>query len=457
MVDFHWKEMDRLNLLPEFFQIAAMGNQDTEKLRGLVPQLSYIRVESAEEMSVISRATEKSKRKRARTFFEGIEYRARLPQGLHDRGEAFCFAGIPLDKSKNQARLESHFPAYVRLISIPEKIVEENTEWDVSVYPSEWNLDERIELYNIVNVGRLVLRKNASIVVKGNALVFTCGIVEKLAASEKLYDLGILPTNHGFGLRRGEFNGNRGSDGSEGTNGRDGNFPLIGRNFLGAVIPSGVTQEDLDGKSGSRGIAGSDGEAGLTGGACRIAEINIRSISGNLPFIVGVIAGNGGDGGDGGDGGKGGNGGNGAPAVKTYDGTWVGGVAGNGGDGGHGGTGGRAGHSGMSSHVFIDVAPEEECKLFFFSRSGKPGRPGRGGKSGIGGFAGKSDMNKAMSGKDGKAGEEGKPGRILPAARVYMNDIPYCSEEPVNSLGQKLNQSKDLQPAGPSTISTAVG
>lgn len=442
MLDFYLKEYDPPKLLPEFFQIAAMGNQDVDKLKRFIPQSTYFRVNTAEEMSLISRATEASKRKRSLTFFDGIEYRARLPQGLHDRGEAYGFAGIPLDRKRNQAGLENHFPVYVRLISIPEKIVEENEEWDVSVYPSEWNVDERIELYNIVNVGRLVLHKNASVVVKGNAFVFTCGLLEKLAVSENQFDLGILPTNHGFGLRRGVFNGNNGSDGSKGATGRDGKFPLIGRNFLGAFVPDGVTQNDLDGKSGCPGSDGTEGEAGLTGGACRLAEINIRSIAGDMPFVVGVVAGNGGDGGDGGKGGDGGDGGNGAAAIKTFEGKWVGGLAGNGGNGGNGGTGGRAGHSGMSSHVFIDVPLACEQQVYFFSRPGKPGRPGRGGSPGNGGASGRSDIGEALAGKEGNVGSDGKPGRILPAAKVYLNDTPFCSEEPINSLGLKLFPAK---------------
>jgi len=290
-----------------------------------------------------------------------------------------------------------------------------------------------------------VLHKNAQIVVRGNALVFTCGQLKKLAVGEKEYDIGILPTPHGFGLRRGEFNGAGGARGLEGANGSPGVMPLPGYNFLGKVLPDGVSQRDMNGSGGENGGDGEDGQAGLTGGACRIAEINIRSFLNDIPLTIGAIAGNGGNGGDGGDGGHGGAGGDGAAAIKTFDGKWVGGFAGAGGNGGNGGSGGRAGHSGMSSHVFIDIPFSALDNLYFFSKPGKPGVAGKGGKAGLGGAAGRSDLKEAVEGFTGREGLTGKPGRILPAAKVYVNNEPFCVEIPINYYGDKLPEKKDFQ------------
>lgn len=425
-------------LSSEFFQIASLGNQDFQLLNRFIPQCSYFRINTPEEARMISRATEVSKQKRARTFFKGIEYRARLPQGLHDRGEAYCFADMSLDKKRNQAGLENHFPINVRLTSIPEKIVEENEVWDISVYPSDWEVDERTELYNLVNIGKLILKRNASVIVKGNALVFTCSSVEKLYPSEKPYDLGILPTDHGFGLRRGQYDGRHGINGADGLPGKDAKLPMIGRNFLGALLPDGITQEDMNGAGGLKGQEGEPGESGLTGGACRIAEINLRSFANELPFVIGAIGSNGGDGGNGGNGGDGGRGGNGVPAFKTFTGKYEGGHGGNGGVGGNGGEGGRAGHSGMSSHIFIDVPEKNLNKLFFFSSPGKPGRPGKGGQPGKGGLAGSSDLSEAVNGNPGNAGAPGKPGRQLPAATIYVNDEPFLSPVAINVYDECL-------------------
>ena len=86
-------------------------------------------------------------------------------------------------------------------------------------------------MYNILNVGRLILQGNASVLVRGNAFVFTCQQIVKEGASGSEYDIGILGTPHGFGMRRGLFDGRDGKDGMQGKNGSDGTKPVLGMSF----------------------------------------------------------------------------------------------------------------------------------------------------------------------------------------------------------------------------------
>lgn len=416
----------------EFLSIALEANQDLEKLRAGDSQRTYFRIRTmAEARRILSQATPEERAKRGETFLDGLEYRSRIPQGMHDRGEAYVFADHPLSET-DRAGHNNHFPIYVRTLSIPEKVIAAGEVWDITLHPREWGADQLEEMYNIVNIGRLTIETNAAVIVRGNALIFTCQELIKKGALAKEFDIGILSTPHGFGIRAGTFDGVRGKRGKDGSRGTDGIAPTMVASILGTTIDRSFRKELLNGTEGANGENGTDGEMGLNGGACRFAEINIRSLQTIVPLTIGVISGNGGNGGDGGDGGNGGAGGDGVNAVKTMEGIIGPGIGGKGGNGGDGGHGGRAGHNGLSSNVYITV-PEEAVHLIrSYSKAGQPGKPGIGGQAGRGGLAGQpgerfphdnlTEYSTANSdGQAGKKGRDGKQGRHLPPAKIYID------------------------------------
>jgi len=414
----------------EFLSIAADANQDTDNFRGGESQMTYFRIDTLQEAKkILSQATLEERIKRSETFLDGLEYRSRISQGMHDRGEAYVFANHPLETEKDDGGHRNHLPIYVRTFSIPEKTVAEGEIWDITMHPEEWGVDEKEEMYNIVNIGKLNLEKNAIVIVRGNALILTCQELIKKVASINEFDIGILGTPHGFGFRKGDIDGCHGCAGKNGFTGDHGKEPAFGANFLGKVLHPTFDPESLHGTSGEDGRQGGDGEDGLNGGACRIAEINIRSLVGTIPLVIGAISGNGGNGGQGGNGGNGGNGGIGVDSVKTFNKTFGPGRGGPGGNGGNGGHGGKAGHNGISSNVFVNIPKQSIGYVQCFSRAGTPGIPGKGGLPGSGGTGGLSGRNldsqreeEAKSGKNGLPGRDGKEGRNMPKAKIYINN-----------------------------------
>ncbi|WP_276611350.1 hypothetical protein [Fodinibius halophilus] len=431
----------KLNLsrkqLKEFKAIAANAGQDLSLLYEGESQNTYHRIATMQEARrILSQATKAQRRKRSETFLDGLEYRSRIPQGMHDRGEAYVFADHPLEEERDKGGHNNHLPIYVRTLSILEKVVPAGEVWDLSVHPSEWDVDEREEMYNIVNIGKLTLEANASIIVRGNAFILTCQKLVKEGSSPENYDIGILDTPHGFGYRMGDFDGADGRDGADGKKGADGRQPRLGTTFLGPVTDQLFKKESLDGKDGTPGEAGTNGESGLNGGACRLAEINLRHLTTQSPVTVGVIPGSGGNGGDGGNGGCGGDGGTGADGFRTVEKNVEPGHGGDGGPGGNGGKGGRAGHGGISSNVFLEVPEDEIDNIRYYSKKGLPGKPGKGGAGGKGGRPGRGGLPYKRSenekqtdtgplngtpGKPGKDGRDGRTGRVMPAAKVYLN------------------------------------
>ncbi len=406
----------------EFYEIAAYAGQDADKLRSGETLVTYFRIGTMEEArQILSRATDEERKKRGTTFLDGLGYRSRIPQGMHDRGEAYVFADHPPETEKDSRGHRNHLPIYVRMLSVAEKTVRENEVWDVTLSPSEWSADQREEMYNIVNVGRLILETNAAVVVRGNAFCLTCQELVKTDISGQAYDIGILGTPHGFGFRSGAFDGRNGNSGTNGISGASGIEPSLGANFLGRVPPPDFRPESLDGQAGTQGEDGRNGEDGLNGGACRIAELNIRTLKAPGSLTVGAIPGDGGNGGDGGHGGSGGQGGNGIGSIKTVEGILGPGKAGAGGDGGRGGRGGRAGHSGISSNVFIHVPDQYADRIVAFSRPGRPGIPGKGGLGGSEGKGGLDELLTAHDGAPGKNGTEGREGKTMPKAKMYLN------------------------------------
>ena len=398
--------------LTEFLTVAGHAGQTTVLT---TPEVSYFRIATiAEARRVLSRATPDERRRRGATFLDGLEYRSRLPQGMHDRGEAHLYADGIEDTERDWRGHRNHFPIYVRMYSAAEHVVPAGEVWDVTVGPEEWGVDEREEFYNIVNVGRLVLGDGASVVARGNAWTLICQELVCGTPAPAGYHIGVLGTRHGFGGRRGAFDGRDGTPGAGGAPGRAGLPPPYGSSLFGPVATTPIDPATLDGTAGGAGAPGTHGEAGLNGGACRLAEITIRALRTENTLVVGAVAGDGGDGGNGGPGGPGGAGGTGAAAIRTLDGRLGPGTGGRGGAGGDGGRGGRAGHSGITSNVFVTVPDDRTGQVRLFARAGRPGVPGRGGPGGHSGAG-------SPAGPAGADGNDGRAGRVMPAAKMYLN------------------------------------
>lgn len=191
-------------------------------------------------------------------------------------------------------------------------------------------------------------------------------------------------------------------------------------------------QRDLerDGKEGSSGLIGGDGENGRSSETWIIDVKRRINISGSLRLF------NRGE--SGGTGGQGGNGSNGADGADGFDATVVlalcqkrpdnggdGGKGGNGGNGGNGGDGGRGGDIVLSGA--LANIPGSLSDLVRIDLSG--GNAGRGGDGGIaglggrGGAAGKSSLcPSAEAGEEGDSGingAKGKSGNVGQSGTLY--------------------------------------
>jgi hypothetical protein len=412
---------DSALITEEFLAIASGISQDKEQLLkdGFLETLFSLRtIEDVRRL--FSRACEEERLRRTAGFMEGIAYRSRLPQGLHDRSEAYVFAGHPKVTGRDLKAVYNHLPARARMWSILEKRVAPGETWDISFYPPTDVY--RDELYSIVNIGRLILEPGARVVSRGNILLLTCQELIKLGNSSQRYDIGIMPTPYGFGGVGRGMNGRSGVAGKNGATGVNGIVPILGANFLGKILPSSFDPLQLNGGNGSDGHPGADGEKGLTGGACKITEINLRQIKTVSPVRIGVFAADGGSGGHGGCGGDGGPGGEAVASFKVYNGIVDAGMPGRGGRGGNGGNGGKGGHSGISSNIYVSVPAGDVSRVDCFSRPGKPGMPGPGGLAGKGGISPPKD--RSFDGSPGKEGKKGKEGKVMPAARFFLNGNP---------------------------------
>jgi hypothetical protein len=353
------------------------------------------------------------------------ELRARLGQGKHDRGEAVVFAGAPI--SENDAKgIKRHFPVCLKGVSVLRKIIPKGQTWDLTMPQHIWNLGEMEELYTIVNIGTLILEEGAKLVIRGNVFSMLCQHLITTGAGTN-YQLGILPTPFSVDFGHGPQHGVHGSNGCNGRHGLDGTTGMVETSILGPWIPD-QTIDRQNGTNADHAAHGADGGKGRNGGMCKLAEITIRNLSGNLHLFS--EAGAGGNGGNGGDGGNGGNGGHGAPALNGFNLQLPAGSDGSGGNGGNGGRGGNAGHGGLSSNIYLNVPPTAIGQVRMTAlpspggtggTGGKPGSGGTGGKPGSGGTGGKPGSG-GHGAPPGIPGKNGLDGRGRPAAICYLND-----------------------------------
>lgn len=424
----------------EFYEKAVVLGHDTDALARGAEEVRYFRFETVyDSAKLLSVATPEQRILRQETFYQpALIIRERLGQGKHDRGEAVTFANGELCEADAQG-LQNHLPGRIKAVSVLEKTIPAGEVWDISVRGSEWDIDDMEELYTTINVGRLILEPGAKVVVRGNVASILCQelIVLKdhsIPDTETIfhnYQIGILPTPFSVDFKSGPLNGADGENGEHGDPGSDGIPPHYSSTLLGYQLLEETSQEQMSGNHGSSGTDGTPGVDGRNGGMCKIAEITIRNLEGNLTVFS--QAGKGGDGGHGGSGGDGGHGGNGTTGCKLMRSILPSGYGGNAGHAAHGAKGGNAGHGGLSSNIYVNV-PEAQTDqvncIALFSEGGKggkggaTGRPGRGGKNGGGSYP-------ATDGTDGNAaesGKDGKDGRQRPAAAMFLNEQNTISD-----------------------------
>lgn len=412
----------------EFEAIAAAAGHDISELEAGNIATTWLRVSDIHTLrSWMSHADETARRKRLQSF-DSFGGRARLWQGVHDRGEAYIFAGRPLDV-RDVERMADHFPARLKVVSARSIELAAGAVFDISARAEDWDVGTREELYTLLNIGSLTLGPGARVVVRGN--VFSM-VVQRLNVLASLpgeigvgsHYVGIFPTPHPVDSRMsGPLDGPSGTNGSEGQRGRDGHSLNLRASIFGPATAGTIPADECSGSDGGSGTNGGDGRRGRTGGMCKSTEITIRSFAdASHRLTVFCQAGQGGRGGAGGKGGDGGRGGNaGRGGASFHDSQF--GTAGAGGNGGNGGRGGNGGNGGISSNVFISCPPHQAHLVEVKAVESQGGMAGRGGAGGHGGMPGKNATAEAAPGIRGQSGTAGLAGRSRSKAPIYINEI----------------------------------
>jgi hypothetical protein len=380
----------------------------------------------------ICHATEEQKKERLKTFFNpSIASRSRLGQGMHDRGEAFIFAGGALCEEDSRG-LANHLPLHIKAVSVLKKVIKANETWDVSVRGEVWGLDDMEELYVTLNIGLLVIEPGAKLVIRGNVFSMLCQkviCIPQYADSVSDYHIGILPTPFSMYFGHVAMNGSNALAAAQNCkDGHNGCQVMVERTFIGYRLREEINAADMNGTDGEDGSCGHDGARGKNGGMCKLAELTFREVEGMLTVFS--QAGKGSNGSNGENGGNGGNGGNGSEGYNLIRGLLTGGNGGKGGNGGNGGSGGNGGNGGLSSNIYINVPCTDVHKITRRSFEAQPGNGGSGGMAGIGGKGGSgANTNGALvagvNGTDGINGIDGKAGlngKSRPAAYIFLNE-----------------------------------
>jgi hypothetical protein len=413
-----------------FERHARRFGHDPGRLCGGAELVSYPVVPSFAALRALPAATPGQRRRRQQVFFNPvIELRRSIGQGVHDRLEAAVFADGTIDPA-DEARTGYHFPFPTRILSVRHRDVRSGGSWDLSVRGEHWGLDDRDDILNVVNVGRLHLEPGATVLARGNLLIL---IVQRLTcapAGPGGHQLAILPTPFSVDNGTGPLHGPGGPAGRDGASGAGGTGAPAEQTWLGARLVRPAVPGAADGRDGGEATAGGDGAKGRTGGASKLAEITIGELVGSLTILA--TAGRGGDGGAGGAGGRGGDGGPGAPGQRTLQGIIPPGRGGDGGHGGAGGRGGRGGNGGIASNVFVSLPPGQVGQVRVLAHPSGGGRAGRGGDGGLAGRGGThvpepgTDVSRPRPGGDpgraGAAGVPGRDGRARPAPPVFVNE-----------------------------------
>ena len=151
----------------------GLGHDSARLLAGGVVE-TFVPVPTLEQLRGLCQASHGERRARQAVFFHpAIMLRGRLGQGVHDRCEAFVFADGTAGEA-DRAGLARHLPFAARQVSMLHRRVAAGEVWDLTVPPESLGLDDRDDLFNVVNVGELVIEPGGRVIVQGNLLMFGC-------------------------------------------------------------------------------------------------------------------------------------------------------------------------------------------------------------------------------------------------------------------------------------------
>lgn len=385
-------------------------------------------------------ASDSARIARSRVYWQQSQMRSRgrLRLGMHDRGEEYLLADGAIHETDLDGH-RNHLPLHVGVICQPEIRIERGQTLDLTASHTWWpELDDREELYVVLDVDRLIVEPGARLQVRGNICVCNIGhlIAEAPGRSGPLgspqFEMAIRGTDHAaFSLLRDEV-AQDGRKGPDGLDGRDAREPKPEPSIFGPLPSSDTLHEAAT--DGQDGTDGRDGTHGQNGGLAMVADIRIKQLTGfgrNGLRVFGQAS-PGHAGGAGGDGGKGGDGGSG----RTH--------AARGGAGGAGGNGGHGGHGGLAGNIFVELPCEtralvEACSLD--SLGGAAGRGGLGGKAGRDGeVKGSGKPACVRTARSGRNGREGRPGRSRPGPCIHLLESAERPEPDI--VGSRLRENR---------------
>jgi hypothetical protein len=150
-----------------------LGHDPSRLLAGEVTE-TLTSIPALEQVRQLSQVSPAERRARQAVFFHpAIAIRSRLGQGVHDRCEAYVFADASIDDA-DRDRLAMHLPFPARLLSVLYRRVAAAEVWDLTMEHRVLGIDERDDLFNVVNVGELVIEPGGRVIVQGNLLVLGC-------------------------------------------------------------------------------------------------------------------------------------------------------------------------------------------------------------------------------------------------------------------------------------------
>jgi hypothetical protein len=102
-----------------------------------------------------------------------------------------------------------HLPFPAWLLNVLYRRVAAAEVWDLTMEPRVLGIDERDDLFNVVNVGELVIEPGGRVIVQGNLLVLGCQHLRRPAPARVAgdYQLGVLPTPRSVDRRAGPLHG----------------------------------------------------------------------------------------------------------------------------------------------------------------------------------------------------------------------------------------------------------
>ncbi len=381
----------------DFWSIAKILGHDEALKAGSNEVTTTIKPKNLEHArELFSRCGAEERAKRQKIFFDRIGYRARRPEGRHDRAFSYILADGQLNPDD-----EAPVDVYLKHLDIQATSI-----GNMTLGPNEVKNLGTSTTPVILNIDVLTMEPGSRLEIYNTVLSLTCQKVIRNgstapSASAANYDIGI------FGVKPPPpAESAKGGVGGEGDHGDEGTCKCSG------TEPGNNGTKGLIGGQGGEGAPGGPGDDGLP---ALLAEITIlESLTGTSAALAiksqggaGAVGGKGGKGGTGGVGGKGGDG-------KRCAGTCTnGGDGGPGGPGGLGGPGGQGGNGATAEDVLVTVPADVFKRIFRIPLASEAGDGGPGGDPGDGGDGGPGGAGVSHNICDGgNKGTRGKPGTL---------------------------------------------